>query len=515
MIPGVIRAVATASILLLLALGAAQSEVPSDPSQVEAVIQTNHGDIVLVFFPGEAPKHVELFLKTAAGGGYDGSLIHRIIRNGIIQGGDPISKKGSEAAKDPKAKIGTGGLNLLPDEFNRHKNLAGALGAPSIPDQPNSSGVQFYICITDQPQLDGKFTIFGRVAQGMDVAAKISQLSADAEGMPSSPVKIEKVALRGRSPSAEQIAGLRGLMETNSGKIVLEFLPDAAPNSVRQFIHLAELGLYDGSTFGYVAPGYLVRGGNPAGWPEGSPNRSKVFPIWPLDREVSELPFDAGTVALYPSGADPNSNLFYFLMVLKDSPHLQGQYTVIARIVQGLEVAKEISFVDASEAGVPSGRHEITQLKIVPADQIPVLAPPPEPVAAPEPEPEPEPAQPLLSDAARQAAEAQLAKVTERPLGVPIYPAAKVDKQTADQLIKYGGEGTEAYVHTTLDSLDQLRAFYTVAGFEESRGTVGDPGAATFAGPEGVEISLASPWYDLETGAEQPGTQITIIKRPQ
>ena len=537
--------------LLCLAAGTpllGQSAAAQDPSRVEAVIQTNRGDIVLVFFPQEAPKHVELFLKTAAAGGYDGTLIHRIIKNGIIQGGDPISKKGSAAAKDPKAKIGTGGLNLLPDEFNRHKNLAGAVGAPSIPDKPNSSGIQFYICITNQPQLDGKFTIFGRVVEGMDIAAKISQLPADAEGAPTSPVVIEKVTLRGLTPSDQEIADLRGLMETPLGKIVLELLPEAAPHSVRQFLRLAQMGFYDQSTFGYVSPGYLIRGGDPSGWPADSPNRSKIFCVYPVDPELSDSDVEAGTVLMEPHQFVPikkeiakayleidgkmhtsrlliddletqpkaKYNQYLFMVALKDAPHLSKEYTPIARIVQGLEIAKEISFVSASDQGVPTERVEITKLSVVPAGQIAILAPPPAPVEIPEQKPAEAPAapEPQLSDAQRQQAETKLAQVKDRPLQVPAYPGAVADKKTAEFLTKQGGEGSEVHVYNTPDPLEQLRAFYIVAGFQESPGTAGDQNAATFRTPDGVEISLINPWYDLETGAEKPGTQITIIKRP-
>jgi hypothetical protein len=221
-------------------------------------------------------------------------------------------------------------------------------------------------------------------------------------------------------------------------------------------------------------------------------------------------------VAFFPSGADANTNLCYFIAVLKDSPHLKGQYTVLARIVQGLEVAKEISFVSASEQGVPTGRLEITKLSIVPAGQIAILAPPPAPVEIPEQKPAEAPAapEPQLSDAQRQQAETKLAQVKDRPLQVPAYPGAVADKKTAEFLTKQGGEGSEVHVYNTPDPLEQLRAFYIVAGFKESPGTVGDQNAATFRTPDGVEISLINPWYDLETGAEKPGTQITIIKRP-
>jgi cyclophilin family peptidyl-prolyl cis-trans isomerase len=375
--------------------------------------------------------------------------------------------------------------------------------------------VQFYICVTDQKQLDGQFTVFGRVVEGLDVATKISQLSADAKGAPNAPVVIHRVELRGLSPSDLEIADLRGLVEAPQGKIVLEFMPDKAPHSVRQFLRLARMGFYDQTTFGYVSPGYLVRGGNPGGWPADSPNHKRVFSVYPLDREASDATFEAGTLALQPHEADPNTNRFFFIIVTKDSPHLAGQYTAFARVIQGLEAVKDISYADANEQGVPTERQEITKLTLVPAADIARLAPPPPPPVVVEPEPVvEEPAAPVLSDEARQAAQAKLAQVTERPLGIPVYPGATADKKIAGHLAQYAGAGAEIHVFKHNDSLEQIRAFYIVAGLTESQAAAGDPNATTFDGPGGVQVELANPWTDLETGAEKSGTLITIIKRP-
>ena len=105
--------------------------------------------------------------------------LHRVIRMAIMQGGDPLSK-------DPaKARLyGTGGLGVLKAELSGERATRGALAAVLQPNQPDSAGSQFFICVTDQPALDGKYTVFGRVTEGMDVAQKISEAPADAEGHP-------------------------------------------------------------------------------------------------------------------------------------------------------------------------------------------------------------------------------------------------------------------------------------------------------------------------------------------
>ena len=93
-----------------------------------------------------APNHVALFIKTAESGGYDGTTFFRMIKHGIIQGGDPVTK---DAAA--RGKYGTGGLNLLKPEINAEKHTRGAVSATQIPGKADSAGTQFFISITDQP----------------------------------------------------------------------------------------------------------------------------------------------------------------------------------------------------------------------------------------------------------------------------------------------------------------------------------------------------------------------------
>ena len=143
-------------------------ENPYSPDEIrnkQAVIETAAGTIVLDLLGEQAPNHVALFIKTAREGGYDGTLFHRVIKHGIIQGGDPLSK-------DPAARerYGTGGLNRLKPEPNPEKHTRGAVSAVLVPNKPDSAGTQFFICIADQPALDGQYTVFARVVDGILVA---------------------------------------------------------------------------------------------------------------------------------------------------------------------------------------------------------------------------------------------------------------------------------------------------------------------------------------------------------
>jgi len=154
------------------------------------VVDTDQGPITLKLLPDLAPQHVRFFAKTARSGGYDGTTFHRIIAGGIIQGGDPLTK-------DPKmaARYGTGGLGLLKAEFSERPMTRGSVAAVLRPNQPDSGGHQFFICLGDQLALTGKYTIFGEVTEGMDVADKIGQTPVDGQKA-TVRVEIKKVTLR-------------------------------------------------------------------------------------------------------------------------------------------------------------------------------------------------------------------------------------------------------------------------------------------------------------------------------
>jgi peptidyl-prolyl cis-trans isomerase B (cyclophilin B) len=148
----------------------------------QAVLHTNQGDITIELFDDDAPKTVENFTKLAADGFYEGVIFHRIIKDFMIQGGDPTG-------------TGRGGPGYtFEDEANDHKIVRGALAMANA--GPNTNGSQFFIVTTEAaPWLDGKHTVFGRVTDGMDVVDKIEASETDHNDRPKSDAVIERVAL--------------------------------------------------------------------------------------------------------------------------------------------------------------------------------------------------------------------------------------------------------------------------------------------------------------------------------
>ena len=134
------------------------------------VMQTNQGKIVLGFLPDKAPNHVANFKKLTTEGFYDGLKFHRVIPGFMIQGGCPNTRDG--ATGHP----GTGNPGYSIDaEFNDTPHDRGILSAARS-QSPNSAGSQFFLMVAKSPHLDGQYSAFGYVIEGMDVADKIVSL---------------------------------------------------------------------------------------------------------------------------------------------------------------------------------------------------------------------------------------------------------------------------------------------------------------------------------------------------
>jgi len=148
-----------------------------------AVMHTSKGDIEITLFKSDSPKTVANFEKLAKDGFYDGLTFHRVIKEFMIQGGDP---KGD----------GTGGPGYqFADEFNSHKIVAGTLAMAN--SGPDTNGSQFFI-VTEQPQphLDGVHTAFGQVKKGMDVVQAIAEVEVDSNNKPIEPVLIDSIEIK-------------------------------------------------------------------------------------------------------------------------------------------------------------------------------------------------------------------------------------------------------------------------------------------------------------------------------
>jgi cyclophilin family peptidyl-prolyl cis-trans isomerase len=148
-----------------------------------ATINTTEGAITVELFDEDAPQTVGNFKKLAGDGFYDGVIFHRVIKDFMIQGGDPTG-------------TGSGGPGYtFEDEFNDHKVERGALAMANA--GPNTNGSQFFIVtVSEAPWLDGKHTVFGRVTDGMDVVDRIEASDTDGRDRPREDIAMTGVDLQ-------------------------------------------------------------------------------------------------------------------------------------------------------------------------------------------------------------------------------------------------------------------------------------------------------------------------------
>ncbi len=151
-------------------------------------IKTNHGDITVSLYD-DTPLHKENFEKLVSDKYYDGIRFHRVIEGFMIQTGDPLSRN-----DDMRERHGTGGPDYrIPAEI-KHPNTKGSLAAARDNNpQKASSGSQFYINQADNNFLDGEYTVFGMVTDGLDVVDAIAAVEKDFNDNPLKPVTIETI----------------------------------------------------------------------------------------------------------------------------------------------------------------------------------------------------------------------------------------------------------------------------------------------------------------------------------
>jgi peptidyl-prolyl cis-trans isomerase B (cyclophilin B) len=161
-----------------------RSEEVKKMSEQQAIIHTTLGDITLKFFPEVAPNHVNNFIELAKKGFYNGTTFHRVVAKFVIQGGDPNSKN------PDRSSHGMGGPGYqIKAEFNNKPHRRGTLSMARS-THPDSAGSQFFICVADAPFLDGKYTVFGEVAKGMEVVDKIVSQPRDGNDNPNDRIEM-------------------------------------------------------------------------------------------------------------------------------------------------------------------------------------------------------------------------------------------------------------------------------------------------------------------------------------
>jgi peptidyl-prolyl cis-trans isomerase B (cyclophilin B) len=340
----------------------AQSPPPAD---FEAVVTTEAGSFRFEFLSDRAPRHVEQFIKLARQGYYDGGAFHVVVANGVIQGGDPLLKN----PKTPRKLWGTSVLNPVASEFSDVKHERGIVTGVKLPNEPNRDGSQFMVCVSSQAALDGQFSPFGRVSEGMDTVEKISQVPAGEDHVAEKPVRILTITIEKKkvqpflNASPDEMRKTVTL-KTTLGNIRIKMEPDWAPNHVRNFLMLASTGWYNGTAFHRVVKDFVVQGGMGNTRSSGSYHPADRW-VHPQKGEFrNDIKHTRGIVSM-ARASDPDSATTSFFLVLGPSPHLDGQYSAFGRVVEGMEVLDAFEKEDV-DGEAPKRRLELLEAVIDP-----------------------------------------------------------------------------------------------------------------------------------------------------
>ncbi len=348
--------------LVLLAFVAADVGRTAAQAPKQAVVETSAGTFVIDLTPETAPNTAAYFMKQAAAGAYDGTTFHRVIKYGMVQGGDPLTK---DPAK--RAQYGSGGLNAVKAEARAARMTRGSVAAIMVPGKPDSAGSQFFIVLADQPALDNQYTVFGHVSDGMDVLQKISETPVDDKGLATARVEITRVTIRdtpadpfvGETP--QELGTYRAVLDTSSGPIAIEFFVDKAPSTVRQFMRLAAAGVYNGMAFHRVAPGFVIQTGALSSRTAPLTEKQQQL-VHNMPPEFNDTKHVKGIVSM-ARGDAPDSAQTSFFICTGASTALDGQYTAFGRVVDGMSVVDAIEQVPR-DGETPKTRIDLRTVRI-------------------------------------------------------------------------------------------------------------------------------------------------------
>jgi cyclophilin family peptidyl-prolyl cis-trans isomerase len=323
----------------------------------QAVVETSAGVFVIDLAPDAAPNQTAYFMKMAADGTYDGTTFHRVVKYGMVQGGDPLTK---DPAK--RAQYGTGGLNAVKAEARAPKMTRGSVAAIMVPGKPDSAGAQFFVVLADQPTLDNQYTVFGHVADGIEVLQKISETPVDEKGLATERVEVKHVTIRDTpadpfvTETPAELGAYRAILDTSMGTISVEFFVDKAPDTVRQFMRLAAANVYNGTAFHRVAPGFVIQTGALSSRPAPLTEKQQKL-VHNLPPEFNDTKHVKGIVSM-ARGDAPGSATTSFFICVGTSTALDGVYTAFGRVVDGMTT------VDAIEAAPRDGEAPRTRIEL-------------------------------------------------------------------------------------------------------------------------------------------------------
>ena len=362
--------------------------VSDEPTDYVLISVENYGDMVARLYPDVAPITVKNFKKLVGEGFYDGLIFHRVIKDFMIQGGDPLGN-------------GTGGSDEnIYGEFSSNgfeNNLAHKRGVLSMAraNDPNSASSQFFIChknTASVTNLDGNYATFGYVIYGVDIVDKIAKVNTNANDKPLSTVTITSIKFvnvsevvdtednttentdtqptyNGEGVTVSNTATDTVLIDVqNYGKILVQLSPEAAPVTVANFKSLVEKGFYDGTIFHRVINKFMIQGGG-YGSDFSEKDADTITGEFSSNGFNNTLSHKRGVISM-ARATDPNSASSQFFICQDDDgvAHLDGNYAAFGTVLQGMDTVDKIAAAQTNSSDIPLQTIVITSIKFVTID---------------------------------------------------------------------------------------------------------------------------------------------------
>ncbi len=331
----------------------------------------NYGKILIRLFPDVAPETVANFKMLVSQGFYDGLIFHRVIKDFMIQGGDPDGNGTGGSPDNIKGEFKNNGFE------NNLKHLRGVVSMARRGDDMNSASSQFFICHQNFASGNGDYAAFGYVAYGMDVVDKIANVQTNSADKPYTDVVISSARFANVPAEAmmdplDRFAVTTEATDTvlldieNYGKILVRLYPDKAPITVANFKTLVASGFYNGLTFHRVIKGFMIQGGDPKGNGTGGSDTTITgeFSANGIENDISHV---RGVLSM-ARGNDMNSASSQFFIcqgATENLAHLDGNYAAFGYVLDGMDVVDAIASVSTDIYDKPRTTVRITSAKFV------------------------------------------------------------------------------------------------------------------------------------------------------
>jgi len=358
-----------------------------DIVEVEMYVE-DFGLITLELYHNIAPITVENFVGLVLDDFYNGLTFHRVVKGFMIQGGDPEGNGTGNSGKNIKGEFSANGV------YNPLSHDRGVISMARGSHSMDSASCQFFICDSGnyKASLDGNYAAFGKVIKGMDVVDEIAKVEVDynsygtEKSVPKETIKVGYIRVSDTYEDTENKAGVKELESApdpdaepvlvemsveDFGTVTLELYPGIAPETVENFVSLANEGFYDGLTFHRVVEGFMIQGGDPEGNGSGGSDEN-IKGEFLTNGFNNTLSHDKGVISM-ARATSPNSASSQFFICLSGDhkASLDGKYAAFGKVIDGMDVVEEIGDVEVeynvygTEKSVPTETITIEYVKVI------------------------------------------------------------------------------------------------------------------------------------------------------